>query len=131
MFSFSSLGKFVAPAVRQNTRNFSFVALNQSAKITQTQSGLTSTSLIASQQATSTVSASLPTSFTTPLSPFLGFLQRRWGRGGFRSGNRGNTYQPNTLKRKRALGFLARIKSRTGRKVLERRKTKGRWFLTY
>ncbi|GMM32556.1 putative mitochondrial 54S ribosomal protein [Martiniozyma asiatica (nom. inval.)] len=50
---------------------------------------------------------------------------------GSRGGNRGNTYQPNTLKRKRRLGFLARIKTRTGRKVLKRRFEKGRWFLSY
>ncbi|KAG7869723.1 hypothetical protein KL916_005192 [Ogataea parapolymorpha] len=65
-------------------------------------------------------------------SSLFGFLQRRWAtRGGFRGGNLGNTYQPNTLKRKRRLGFLARACSRTGRKILKRRKEKGRWFLTH
>lgn len=50
--------------------------------------------------------------------------QRRWKA-------RGNTYQPSTLKRKRINGFLARLKTRGGRKVLARRKTKGRWFLSH
>lgn len=56
------------------------------------------------------------------------FMQQRFGS---RGGNRGNTYQPNTLKRKRRLGFLARMKSRTGRQIVKRRFEKGRWFLTH
>ena len=39
----------------------------------------------------------------------------------------GMTYQPNTRKRKRKFGFLARVRSFTGRKVLRRRYMKGRW----
>ncbi len=54
---------------------------------------------------------------------FGGIMQRRW--------SRGNTYQPSTLKRKRKFGFLARMRSRTGRKIVARRKHKGRWFLTH
>lgn len=56
------------------------------------------------------------------------FIQQRFGS---RGGSRGNTYQPNTLKRKRRLGFLARMKSRTGRQIVKRRFEKGRWFLTH
>lgn len=56
--------------------------------------------------------------------PGLSAIQRR-----FKS--RGNTYQPSTLKRKRKFGFLARLKSRLGRKILVRRKEKGRWYLTH
>jgi ribosomal protein L34 len=56
------------------------------------------------------------------------FMQQRFGS---RGGNRGDTYQPNTLKRKRRLGFLARMKSRTGRQIVKRRFEKGRWFLTH
>ena len=44
---------------------------------------------------------------------------------------RGNTYQPSTLKRKRTFGFLARLRTRNGKKILNRRKAKGRWYLTH
>lgn len=55
---------------------------------------------------------------------FIGSVQMR-----FKS--RGNTYQPSTLKRKRTFGFLARLRSKNGRKILTRRKAKGRWYLTH
>lgn len=44
---------------------------------------------------------------------------------------RGHTYQPSTLKRKRQNGFLARLRSRGGKKILARRKLKGRWYLSH
>lgn len=48
-----------------------------------------------------------------------------------RHNTRGTDYQPNNLKRKRKFGFLARLRSKTGRKILARRKAKGRRFLSH
>lgn len=39
------------------------------------------------------------------------------------------TYQPSTLKRKRKHGFLYRAKTRLGKKIMQRRRDKGRWRL--
>ena len=48
-----------------------------------------------------------------------------------RCGARGTEYQPSQRVRKRRHGFLARLKSRTGKKVLQRRRNKGRKFLSH
>ncbi|AET39366.1 mitochondrial 54S ribosomal protein bL34m Ecym_4303 [Eremothecium cymbalariae DBVPG len=75
--------------------------------------------------ATSAANTSVST-FQRPsvISLVFGLNQRRWK-------SRGNTFQPSTLKRKRRVGFLARARSKTGQKILKRRKEKGRWYLTY
>ncbi|KAI8872234.1 hypothetical protein GQ42DRAFT_161454 [Ramicandelaber brevisporus] len=44
---------------------------------------------------------------------------------------RGTEYQPSNLKRKRRHGFLRRLRSASGRKILIRRKLKGRRFLSH
>ena len=44
---------------------------------------------------------------------------------------RGTEYQPSQRKRKRKHGFLARKRSLGGRKILVRRMTKGRKFLSH
>ncbi|KAJ1963382.1 hypothetical protein GGI12_002086 [Dipsacomyces acuminosporus] len=54
----------------------------------------------------------------------IGPIQVRWK-------TYGNEYQPSNLKRKRRHGFLSRLRTRSGRNVLNRRKLKGRKFLSH
>ncbi|KAF8920000.1 ribosomal protein L34-domain-containing protein, partial [Mucidula mucida] len=58
-------------------------------------------------------------------SPILGSLQQ------LRFVKYGTEYQPSQRKRKRRHGFLARLRSRTGRKILLRRQAKGRKYLSH
>jgi large subunit ribosomal protein L34 len=46
-------------------------------------------------------------------------------------GAKRDTFNPSHRKRKRRLGFLARLKDRHGRKILERRRAKGRSTLSH
>lgn len=39
------------------------------------------------------------------------------------------TFQPNIRRRNKTIGFRAKMKTRAGRKVLKRRRQKGRWKL--
>ncbi|KAF8554708.1 hypothetical protein OG21DRAFT_1412055 [Imleria badia] len=48
-----------------------------------------------------------------------------------RFASRGTEYQPSQRVRKRKYGFLARKKTPGGRKVLQRRRAKGRMFLSH
>ncbi len=43
----------------------------------------------------------------------------------------GREYQPSNLVRKRRHGFLARLKSKNGKKILARRRMKGRKYLSH
>ena len=43
----------------------------------------------------------------------------------------GREYQPSNLVRKRRHGFLARLRSKNGRKILVRRRMKGRKYLSH
>ncbi|KAI9500161.1 ribosomal protein L34 [Coemansia spiralis] len=43
----------------------------------------------------------------------------------------GNEYQPSNIRRKRKHGFLRRLRTRSGRKILQRRMLKGRKFLSH
>ncbi|BFZ53338.1 hypothetical protein PYCC9005_000361 [Savitreella phatthalungensis] len=61
---------------------------------------------------------------TRVLGGIWGLTARRWR-------TYGREYQPSTIKRKRKFGFLARLTDRHGRKILARRRAKGRMYLSH
>ncbi|KAF9227438.1 hypothetical protein BS17DRAFT_727716 [Gyrodon lividus] len=75
-------------------------------------------STLSSSKSTSSLTWALP--HLTDISPIL----RRFI-------SRGTEYQPSQRVRKRKHGFLTRKKSANGRKVLQRRRVKGRLFLSH
>ncbi|KAF3222214.1 hypothetical protein TWF106_005631 [Orbilia oligospora] len=70
-----------------------------------------------------TTSSSQTTTSTSLLLPLQGLTQTR--------GHRRKTYNPSHIVRKRRFGFLARLRSKTGKNILKRRKAKGRKMLTH
>ncbi|KAK9380675.1 mitochondrial 54S ribosomal protein bL34m [Kockiozyma suomiensis] len=109
-----SLQTMVARNTMPSSLRYMSSILSSSSILSNTRSSLVSRSILASDNALPTTSSILSNISN----------QRRWK-------VRGNTYQPSTFKRKRRFGFLTRMRSKSGRKVIARRKAKGRWFLSH
>ncbi|KAK6529704.1 hypothetical protein TWF281_008866 [Arthrobotrys megalospora] len=72
---------------------------------------------------TSLLPQTISPSSNIPTSTLPGIQQTR--------GHRRKTYNPSHIVRKRRFGFLARLRSKTGKNILKRRKAKGRKMLTH
>ncbi|RVD83413.1 mitochondrial 54S ribosomal protein bL34m [Arthrobotrys flagrans] len=110
--------------------------LRSSSSLLSSTSRRTFTSLLRTPTALATLQTRPTPSTPTPLlpqtiSPLLpsastslqGLVQTR--------GHRRKTYNPSHIVRKRRFGFLARLRSKTGKNILKRRKAKGRKMLTH
>lgn len=87
-------------------------------------SSLPSRPTVAPSTATSAIAADIPTaSFQLPYQPGSSLLQVR--------GAKRDTYDPSHRVRKRRHGFLSRVRSRNGRKILKRRTLRGRNTLSH
>ncbi|KAG0227505.1 hypothetical protein BGW42_007393 [Actinomortierella wolfii] len=84
----------------------------------------------ASTQPTSAASTAVTATSPSIFSALTGF-RSGFGSNQVRFVTYGREYQPSQRVRKRRHGFLARLKSRGGRKVLQRRMEKGRKSLSH
>lgn len=94
---------------------------------------LTPPSLSSRLSASFLASASLssPSSLLSRLSPLSALPSRSNTQQQIRTAVYGNEYQPSQRVRKRRHGFLARKRSKSGRRILVRRRLKGRRFLSH